>query len=111
MNTNKVWAWVVDWFAVWIAVFSFEVLAAVAVDPQLNIDQDAWQALLRAVLIATGATGLWQAITYVRRKGSVVPDFVQEQLPDNPPIGMGGSNGFVGEDRETRAEDGGPGAS
>ena len=91
MNQKKIWNWLADWLAVWVAVFSFEVLAAVAVDPQLNVDADAMQALVRAVLIATGATGLWQAITFVRRKNSVVPDFVQEQLPDSPPIGTGGS--------------------
>lgn len=93
---QKILRYLADWAAVWVAVFSFEILAAIAVDPQINIDQDAAQALARAALIATGATGMWQAITWVRRGNSNVPTFVQEQLPSSPPIGTGTNQG--GED-------------
>jgi len=89
MKQKKVLTYLSDWVAVWVAVFSFEILAAIAVDPQINIDSDAWQAVARGALIATGATGMWQAITWVRRGNSNVPAFVQEQLPSSPPIGTG----------------------
>ena len=90
MKNQKAFRYLTDWLAVWVAVFSFEVLAAVAVDPQLNVDQDAWQALIRAVLIATGATGMWQAISWARGSKNI-PEFVQDQLPVSPPVGTGQS--------------------
>jgi len=105
MKNTKVLRYLADWASVWVAVFSFEVLAAIAVDPQINVDQDAVQALIRAVLIATGATGLWQAISWARRGNSSVPMYVQDQLPVTPPVGAGSGQSISKESANGSEED------
>jgi len=78
----KVFRYFGDWFAVFVAVLSFELLAMLSVDSGLPTQIE----LLRGFGVAAGATGLWQGLSWVRYRAKNVPPDVVNQLPDSMPL-------------------------